>query len=126
MLRWLDGKISCLPNKVSLTPAAQCRAGFEPCDERRLAEQKSPVLTAQTTQPAERKKKIKIKKKLASWRAMALLSDTDPDPTPRSTLCCDSTVGAYKRSDPEKKGKKEGREIKDRTRRSGFHVNNQY
>ena len=34
----------------SLTPAAQCRAGFEPCDERRLAEQKSPVLTGQTTQ----------------------------------------------------------------------------
>ena len=27
---------------------------------------------------------------------MALLSDTDPDPTPRSTLCCDSTVGTYK------------------------------
>ena len=38
--------------QVSLTPAAQCRAGFEPCDERRLAEQKSPVLTAQSTQPA--------------------------------------------------------------------------
>ena len=31
-------------------------------------------------------------KKLASWRAMALLSDTDPDPTPRSALCCDSIV----------------------------------
>ena len=29
-------------------------------------------------------------------------------------------VGAYKHSDPEKKGKKERREIKDRTRRSGF------
>ena len=57
---------------------------------------------------------------------MALLSDTDPDPTPRNTLCSDSTVGAYKHSDPEKKGKKERREIKDRTRRSGFHVNNQY
>ena len=56
---------------------------------------------------------------------MALLSDTDPDPTPRSTLCCDSTA-AYKHSDPEKKGKKERREIKDRTRRSGFYVNNQY
>ena len=56
---------------------------------------------------------------------MALLSDTDPDPTPRRTLCCDSTVGAYKHSDPEKKGKKERREIKDRTRRLGFHVNNQ-
>ena len=38
--------------QVSLTPASQCRAGFEPYDERRLAEQKSPVLTAQTTQPA--------------------------------------------------------------------------
>ena len=38
--------------QVSLTPAAQCRAEFEPCNERRLAEQKSPVLTAQTTQPA--------------------------------------------------------------------------
>ena len=38
--------------QVSLTPAAQCRAGCEPCDERRLAEQKSPVLAAQTTQPA--------------------------------------------------------------------------
>ena len=37
---------------------------------------------------------------------MALLSDTDPDPTPRSTLCCDSTVEAYKHSGPEKKGKK--------------------
>ena len=97
--------------------AAQCRAGFEPCDERRLAEQKSPILTAQTTQPALRK--------LASWRAMAFLSDTDPDPTPPSTLCCDSTVGAYKHSDPEKKGKKERRKIKDRTRRSGFHANNQ-
>ena len=36
---------------------------------------------------------------------MALLSDTDPDPTPPSTLCCDSPVGAYKHSDPEKKGK---------------------
>ena len=57
---------------------------------------------------------------------MALLSDTDPDPTPRSTLCCDSTVGGYKHSDPEKKGKKERIEIKDRTRKSGFHVNNQY
>ena len=57
---------------------------------------------------------------------MALLSDTDPDPTPRSTLCYDSIVGVYKHSDPEKKGKKERREIKDRTRRSGFHVNNQY
>ena len=51
---------------------------------------------------------------------MALLSDTDPDPTPRSTLCWYSTVGAYKHSDPEKKGKKEGVEMKDRTRRSGF------
>ena len=57
---------------------------------------------------------------------MALLSDTDPDPTPRRTLCCDSTVGAYKHSDPEKKGKKERREIKDRTRRSGSHLNNQF
>ena len=38
---------------------------------------------------------------------MALLSDTNPDPDPQSTLCCDSTVGAYKHSDPEKKGKKE-------------------
>ena len=57
---------------------------------------------------------------------MALLSDTDPDPTPQSILCCDSTVRAYKHSDPEKKGKKERREIKDRTRRSGFHVNNQF
>ena len=37
---------------------------------------------------------------------MALLSDTDPDPTPPSTLCCDSTVGACKHSDPEKKGVK--------------------
>ena len=36
---------------------------------------------------------------------MALLSDKDPDPTPRSTLRCDSTVGAYKHSDPDKKGK---------------------
>ena len=45
---------------------------------------------------------------------MALLSDTDPDPTPPSTLCCDSTVGAYKHSDPEKKRKKERREMKDR------------
>ena len=51
---------------------------------------------------------------------MALLSDADPDPTPPSTLRCDSTVGAYKHSDPEKKGKKERREMKDRTRRSGF------
>ena len=66
-----------------------------------------------------------LRLKLASWRAMPLLSDTDPDPTLRSTLCCDSTVGAYKNSDPEKKGK-ERREIKDRTRRLGFHVNNQY
>ena len=57
---------------------------------------------------------------------MALLSDTDPDPTPQSTLYCDSTVGAYKHSDPEKKGKKERRQIKHRTRRSEFHVNNQY
>ena len=57
---------------------------------------------------------------------MAFLSDTDPDPIPRSTLCCDSTVEAYKHSDPEKKGKKERREILDRTRRSRFHVHNQY
>ena len=105
--------------QVSLTPDAQCRAGFEPCDERRLAEQKSPILTAQTTQLAK-------KKKLVSWRAMALLSDMDPYPTPRSTPCCDSTVGASKHSDPEKKGKEERREIKDRTRRLGFRVNNQY
>ena len=56
---------------------------------------------------------------------MALLSDTDPDPTPRSTLRCDSTVGDYKHSDLEKKGKKERREIKDGTR-SEFHLNNQY
>ena len=53
---------------------------------------------------------------------MALLSHTDPDLTPRSTLCCDSTVGAYKHSDPEKKGKKERIEIKDTTTMSGFHV----
>ena len=51
---------------------------------------------------------------------MALLSDTDPDPTRQSTLCCGSAVGAYKHSDPEKKGQKERREMKDRTRRSGF------
>ena len=38
--------------QVSLTPAAQCKAGFEPYNERPLAEQKSPVLTVQTTQPA--------------------------------------------------------------------------
>ena len=38
--------------QVSFTATAQHRAGFEPCDERRLAKQKSPVLTAQTTQPA--------------------------------------------------------------------------
>ena len=43
---------------------------------------------------------------------MALLSDTDPDLTPRSTLCCESTVRAYKHSDPEKRGKKERRELK--------------
>ena len=48
---------------------------------------------------------------------MALLSDTNPDSTPRSTLCCDSTVGAYKHSNPEKKGKKERRELK--TERGG-------
>ena len=53
---------------------------------------------------------------------MALLSDMDPDSTPRSTLCCDSTVGAYKHSDPEKKGRKERRELKDRMRTSGFQV----
>ena len=52
---------------------------------------------------------------------MALLSDTDPDPTPRSTLCCDSTVEVYQHSDPEKNGKKDRREIIDRARRSGFH-----
>ena len=57
---------------------------------------------------------------------MALLSDTDPDPTPRSTLCCDSPVGAYKHRDPEKKEKEEGIEIKDTTGMSGFLVNNQY
>ena len=53
---------------------------------------------------------------------MALLSDTDPDPTLPSAQCCDSTVGAHKHSDQEKKGKKERREMKDRTRRSGFIV----
>ena len=57
---------------------------------------------------------------------MVLLSDTDPDPTLRSMLCCYSTEGAHKQSDPEKIRKKERREIKDRTRRSGFHVNYQY
>ena len=51
---------------------------------------------------------------------MAFLSYTDSDPAPPSTLCCDSTVRAYKHSDPEKKGKKERREVKDRRRRSGF------
>ena len=40
--------------QVSLTPTAQCRAGFEPYDEQCLAEQKSPILTAQATQPAEK------------------------------------------------------------------------
>ena len=51
---WLLARLTAADSsiQVSLTPAAQCRAGFEPCDERRLAEQKSPVLTAQTTQPA--------------------------------------------------------------------------
>ena len=39
--------------QVSLTPAGLCRAGFEPWDERRLAEKKSPVSTAQTIQPAQ-------------------------------------------------------------------------
>ena len=48
---------------------------------------------------------------------MALLSDTDPDLTPQSTLCCNSIVGAYKHSDPERKGKKERRELK--TERGG-------
>ena len=43
--------------QVSLTPAAQCRAGFEPCDEQRLAKQKLPILTAQTTQPIQKRKK---------------------------------------------------------------------
>ena len=41
------------PNKFSfLAPAAQYRDEFEPCGERRLAEHKSPILTAQTIQPA--------------------------------------------------------------------------
>ena len=57
---------------------------------------------------------------------MAPFSDTDPDPTPPSTLCCDSTVGAYNHVNMEEKGKKERREITDRTRRSGFNVDNQY
>ena len=48
------GSVGNNSKQVSLTPAAQCRARFEPCDERRLAEQKSPVLTAQTTQPASK------------------------------------------------------------------------
>ena len=52
---------------------------------------------------------------------MALLSNTYPDPTLRGTPFCDSTVGAYKHSDPEKKGKKERREMKDRTR-SGLNI----
>ena len=34
---------------------------------------------------------------------MALLSDTDPDLTLQSTICCYSTVGAYKESNPKKK-----------------------
>ena len=38
-------------DKFTSYTQAQCRAGLQPCDERRLAEQKSPVLTAQTTQP---------------------------------------------------------------------------
>ena len=52
--------------------------------------------------------------------AIVLLSDMDPDPTPESILCCDSTVGTYKHSDSEKKGMNERREIKDRMTRSGF------
>ena len=63
-------------------------------DERRLAEQKS--LDHSTSL-----------KKLASWRTIALLNDTDPDPTPRSTVCCGSTVEAIKQCDLEKKGKME-------------------
>ena len=51
---------------------------------------------------------------------MALLSNTNPDPTPRSTLCCDSTAGSYKHSDPEKKGKKERRELKTKRRGRDF------
>ena len=38
--------------QLSLTPAAQRRAEFEPYDERHLVEQKSLILTAQATQPA--------------------------------------------------------------------------
>ena len=36
---------------------------------------------------------------------MVLLFGTDPDLTLTNTLCCDSTVGAYKHSDPEEKGR---------------------
>ena len=56
LVNWLQNKSNFLlyqkitSKQVSLTPAAQCRASFEPCNERRLDEQKSPVLTAQTTQ----------------------------------------------------------------------------
>ena len=50
MITNLSNLISSI--QVSLTPAAQRKAGFEPCDEWRLAKQKSLVLTAQTTQPA--------------------------------------------------------------------------
>ena len=40
-----------LQTNVSPKTAAQYTAGFGPCDERRLVVQKSPVLTAQITQP---------------------------------------------------------------------------
>ena len=48
---------------------------------------------------------------------MVLLFGTDPDLTLTNTLCCDSTVGAYKHRTQRRK--KERREMKDRMR-SGF------
>ena len=54
------------------TRCAVCRAGFaEVCD----------------ASPSRSLKPV-------SKRAMVLLSNTDPDPALRSTLCCDSTAGA--------------------------------
>ena len=48
----MDPSGQTIPNKFLSPPTAQYRAGFEPSGKWLIAEQKSPVLTAQTTQPA--------------------------------------------------------------------------
>ena len=63
--------------EVSLTPTAQCRARFEPCDERRLTEQKSQGLSSITPPPLvpEPRSLYACSEKCASNRTQNVESD---------------------------------------------------